>query len=129
MKPFHLTPSNRAYLIDKINKLDPTKVWEVVIRERKSKRSLEQNRWMRGFATDLGEYLGYTPDACYEVLMFKFCPEFITDPETGAEIRIPGHFGKKQDGTPRNTKEAAEIQEAVQTWAASELGFYWEEAA
>jgi hypothetical protein len=61
----------------------------------------------------------------YALLMYKFCPEYIKDPSSGEEIRKPGHFSKKQDGTPRNTKEAAEVQDAVQRWA-EELGFVWE---
>lgn len=128
MKPFAITPANRQYLIAKIEALDPTKNWEAIIRERKTQRSLDQNRWMRGLAADFGAYLGYSPDDCYDLFMFKFCPEFVIDPQTGAEIRKPGHFSKKQDGTPRSTKEAADVQEAVQKWAA-ELGFVWTEAA
>lgn len=128
MKPFVITPQNKPHAIAHIERLDPTKQWEMIIRERKSTRSLEQNRWIRGFAADLGDYLGYSPDECYEMLMFKFCPHFIVDPQTQKEIRTAGHFSKKQDGTPRNTAEAAEVQDAVQRWAA-ELGFVWEQAA
>lgn len=123
---YTLSASNEAALIDKIKRLDKSAtLYTVNIRPKKSKRSLEQNSWMRGFAADFGEYLGYTPDEAYELIMYKFCPEFIVDPETGEEIRKPGHFSKKQDCTPRDTKEAAEIQDAVQRWAA-QLGFVWE---
>jgi hypothetical protein len=128
MKPFVITPQNKPYAIELINKLDPTKQWQMSITEKKSKRSLEQNKWMRGFAKDAGDYFGYDADRFYEMLMFKFCPEYIVNLDTGEEVRKPGHFSKKQDGTPRTTGEAAEIQDAVQRWAA-EFGFVWEEVA
>jgi hypothetical protein len=125
IKNFHVTPHNRLFLYQKIERLDPTKDWVANFEVKKSKRSIPQNKWMRGFAADFGAHLGYSTDEAYELLMYKFCPEFIVDPETGEEIRKPGHFSKKQDGTPRDTKEAAEIQEAVLMWAAS-LGFVWD---
>jgi hypothetical protein len=128
MTPFIITANNRQQAIERITHLDPTQQWEMKISQRKSKRSLEQNSWMRGFASDLGKHLGYSPDDMYALLMYKFCPEYIKDPVTKEEIRKPGHFSKKQDGTPRNTKEAADVQDAVQRWA-EELGFVWENAA
>ena len=114
IKNFHITNQNLQFLVQKLERLDPTKGWVANVTEKKSRRSNEQNKWMRGFAADFGAHLGYSPDEAYELLMYKFCPEFITDPETGEEIRKTGHFSKKQDGTPRNTAEAAEVQDAVQ---------------
>jgi hypothetical protein len=125
MTPFIITANNRQQAIEQIKRLDLTQQWEMCISPRKSKRSLEQNSWMRGFASDLGKHLGYSPDDMYDLLMYKFCPEYIRDPVTKEDIRKPGHFSKKQDGTPRNTKEAADVQDAVQRWA-EELGFVWE---
>lgn len=126
IKNFHITPSNRDNLFAKIIALDPHKQWVCNITEKKSKRSNDQNRWMRGFAKDFGAHFGYTPDEAYAMLMYKFCPEFVTDQDTKVEIRLPGHFSRKQDGTPRNTEEAAKIQEAVTIWAAQQ-GFVWYE--
>jgi hypothetical protein len=126
IRSFHVTNQNREFLFKKIENLDPTKQWICNITEKKTKRSNQQNKWMRGFADAFGDHFGYTRDEAYDMLMFKFCPEFVTDPETGAEIRMPGHFSTKQDGTPRNTKEAADIQEAVLRWSAG-LGFLWGE--
>jgi hypothetical protein len=126
--PLTISPHNRESAKSQIDKLDPTRLWVMTITEKKSKRSLEQNSWMRGFAKDCGAHFGYDPDTFYDMLMLKFCPEYIVDLDTGEEIKKPGHFSKKQDGTPRSTAEAAEIQDAVQRWAA-EYGFVWEEAA
>jgi catalase len=125
IKNFHLSATNRQSLYAKIGQLDPMRIWLVNVTEAKKKRSIPQNRWMRGFAKDFGAYLGYTEDQMYDLIMYKFCPEFIRDPETGAEVRMPGHFSKKQDGTDRDTKDAAQIQELVLQWAA-ELGFIWD---
>jgi hypothetical protein len=124
IKNFHITPANRDNLFAKISALDPHKSWICNITEKKTKRSNQQNKWMRGFADAFGDHFGYTRDEAYDMLMYKFCPEFVIDPETGAEIRMPGHFSTKQDGTPRNTKEAADIQEAVTIWGA-QMGFVW----
>lgn len=128
IRNFQITPANRPNLWRQVEALDPTRQWVCNITEKKSRRSNEQNKWMRGFAKAFGEHIGYTPDECYEMLMFKFCPHFITDYETGNEIRTAGHFSKLQDGTPRSTKDAADIQDAVQRWA-GDLGFVWDEAA
>lgn len=124
IKNYRMSASNRQFLIQKISQLDPMRIWVVNAVEAKSKRSNEQNRWIRGFAADFGKYLGYTPDEMYSLLMFKFCPEFICDPTTGTDTRMPGHFSKLQDGSPRTTADAALIQEAIERWAA-ELGFIW----
>ena len=126
IRNFHITSYNMQNLFARIERLDPHKSWVCNVTEKKSKRSNDQNRWIRGFAADFGAHFGYEPDQAYELLMFKFCPEFFADPETGNEIRMPGHFSKHQDGTPRNTQEAADIQEAILRWA-SGLGFIWEE--
>lgn len=125
IKNFHLSATNRQSLYAKIGQLDPMRIWLVNVTEAKSKRSIEQNKWIRGFAADFGKHFGYRPDEAYQLLMFKFCPEFFIDPETGNEVRMPGHFSKKQDQSPRTTKEAAEIQEYIIEWACS-LGFIWE---
>lgn len=125
IQAFQMTPQNRPYLVKQLEQLDPSTVWTVTAKPRKSTRTNEQNRWIRGLAKDFGAHLGYSPDEMYNLLMYKFCPEFITLPD-GRELRVPGHFSKKQDGTKRTAKEAADIQEAVMQWAA-EHGFIWDE--
>ena len=109
--------SNFENLILWLKRLDPTKVWEVSVREWKSKRSIEQNRWIRGYADKLGKHIGYEADEMYDILMYKFNPQFITI--EGEVVRIPGHFSQLK------TNEAADVQDAVQRWG-NELGFNWE---
>lgn len=120
MKPFHLTPSNRAYLIEKINKLDPTKVWEVTVRERKSKRSLEQNSRYWSLLTDLGRHLGYEAEELHDALRFKFLRQRV---EIGDEA-LP----LMKSTTKLSVEEMNEYMEAIERWAAT-LGWVWEEAA
>jgi hypothetical protein len=124
IKNFHITPANRDNLFAKISALDPHKSWICNITEKKTKRSNSQNKWIRGFAAAFGEHFGYSPDEAYSILMYKFCPEFTVDMDTGEEIRMPGHFSMKQDRTPRDTKDAAEIQDAITVWSAQH-GFVW----
>lgn len=112
--------NNQASLIDKINRLDPTERYLCEIKPHKSQRSLAQNKWARAYAKDLGAHLGYEPDEMYEILMYKFNPVFITDKETGEQIRLAGHFSKLR------TNEAAEVQDKIQRWSAG-LGFFWDE--
>jgi hypothetical protein len=86
IKNYHITPQNLSFLVQKMERLDPHKRWVCNVTEKKSRRSNEQNKWMRGFAADFGAHLGYSPDEAYELLMYKFCPEFITDPERRHEL-------------------------------------------
>lgn len=128
LSSFTIGDSNREAYCQKILALPKGVLYQSRVTEKKSKRSNEQNKWMRGFAADFGLHFGYSPDEAYDLLMYKFCPEFVTDPE-GNEIRMPGHFSKLQDGTPRDTKNAAEIQEQVLIWGANLGVMFMERAA
>lgn len=120
MIDYTINASNRKSLCEKINALDPLPLWQCTIRLKKSKRSLEQNRWARGFATAFGKHIGYEADDAYALLMYKCNPVFIVDPVTGGEIRVAGHFSSL------DTKQAADVQDVMQRFCA-ELGFYWDE--
>jgi hypothetical protein len=111
-------PRNSEYLNEQIARLDPHKRWTIKVSEFKTQRSLEQNKWARKFALEFGKHIGYDADDAYDLLMFKCNPIYKTDPETGNEIRLNGHFSKL------NTKEAAECQERMIRFGAS-LGFYF----
>lgn len=116
---FTINSANRDNLIAQIRSLDVTRLWQATIAEKKSKRSLEQNKWARAFARDWGSHIGYEADEAYNLLMFKCNPIFVTDKATGEVIRLAGSFGKL------NTKEAANVQETMIRFAA-ETGFYWD---
>jgi hypothetical protein len=113
---------NEEFLISRIKQLDPTKRWQVSVKPYKSKRTLAQNDWARGYARKASKHFGYTPDEMYDILMFKHNPIFVTDKDSGEVIRMPGSFSKL------DTKEAAEVQEAIIQFGA-EHGFYLDGAA
>ena len=116
IKDFNISKSNLPFLFEKINALDQTVSWVCNVREKKIQRSTEQNNWVRGFAKDFGEYLGYDADAMYDILMYKHNPTFIVIDDK--EVRLAGHFSKLK------TDKAAQVQDAIERWA-SELGFVW----
>ena len=112
--------ANKDALFQKIKDLDSKVLWDIKIDKHKEKRSLEQNDWARKFARSCGEYMGYTPDEMYELLMYKCNPKFITDVESGEEIRSAGHF------SDLSTKDAAMVQDRMINWGL-EMGFYFED--
>jgi hypothetical protein len=120
MKPFVLTTSNRQHLIDKLNRLDPTVIWEVTVRERKSKRTLEQNKRLWDLYGAIGEYIGEDKDKVHELMGYKFLR--YQDEIAGQTVELI------KSTTKLSTKEMTEYQEAIERWAAS-IGFLWEEAA
>jgi hypothetical protein len=100
--------------------LDPTKRHEITIKQYREQRSNQQNRWARKFAAEWGKSIGYEPDEAYDLLMYKCNPVFVKNPETGEQIRMPGHL------SDLDTKEAAEVQDRMQRFCAG-LGFYMDE--
>lgn len=120
MNKFILTSSNKQAFYDVLKGLDPTRNWVFNWHEQKSKRSLSQNDWARKFARDWGAQIGYEADEAYEILMYKCNPIYVTDKDTGEQIRLAGSFGKL------NTKDAAEVQELMIRFGHS-TGFYWDE--
>lgn len=119
MIKFILYASNYPSLFKQIQALPPTVKHVVTVKEYKSQRSLEQNRWVRGFARDLGNHLGYEEREMYDILMYEHNPVYIFRKDTGEVIRLAGHFSDLK------TDEAAEVQDKIQRWAAN-MGFFWE---
>jgi hypothetical protein len=114
-----LFQNNHDALIAKLKHLDPTKRFKVEVKPFKSKRTLQQNKWIRAYASAFGKHFGYEADFAYDILMYKFNPVFTTDLE-GNEIRKGGHFSSL------DTQKAAEVQDAVLRYGI-EHGFYWDE--
>jgi hypothetical protein len=115
-------PVNVKHFARIYTELDITKRWEISIKQYRTQRSLQQNRWARKFATEWGKSIGYEADEAYDLLMFKCNPVFKIDPSTGEQIRMPGHL------SDLDTKEAAEVQDRMQRFCAG-LGFYLDEQA
>jgi hypothetical protein len=112
--------NNDENLIKQIKSVDPTVRHQVTITPHKSKRTLEQNKWVRKFAAEFGKQFGYDPDEAYDLLMYKCNASYVTDKFTGEEIRLPGHFSKHKTDT------GAEVQERMIQFGIG-IGFYFDE--
>jgi hypothetical protein len=88
---------------------------ELVLRKKKSQRSLNQNAWYFGVIIEvLREHLGYDKDEIHEALKNKFASK--TDERTGLVI---------VESTARmDTKRFGEYCEQIQRWAAEFLQVY-----
>ncbi len=107
---------NYAFLIKRLDALDPTVKWQISARPYKSKRSNAQNSRYWAFLTAFGDHLGYTRDEMHDLCKYKFL---------SVVVGINNEFLTKLKSTPKtNTKEFAEYCEACERWAAS-LGFVW----
>jgi hypothetical protein len=115
---FILYGDNQQGLINKLNLVPPTEKHLVTVKPYKSQRSLEQNKWARKFASDLGKQIGYDPQEAYDILMYQCNPVYKTDPLTGNEIRLPGHLSDLK------TDEAAEVQDRMIRFGQS-IGFFF----
>jgi hypothetical protein len=120
MKPFALTQQNLPYLVQKLERLDKTHQWEVIVRERKSQRSLDQNSRLWDLYTALGDYIGEDKDKIHELMGWKFLRQ--QKLIAGIPVEVI------ESTTKLNTKRMAEYQEAIERWAA-DIGFVWDEAA
>lgn len=119
-KPFIITPTNREYFIRNVMALDPTKQWEGILRERKSKRSIDQNSRLWDLYTAIGDYIGEDKDKVHELMGYKFLR--YQDEIAGVTVELI------KSTTKLNTKEMTEYQDAIERWAAN-IGFVWEMAA
>lgn len=119
MLEFDLTAHNRAVLNANLDALDPTVIWHIEIRPKKSKRSIEQNSRYWKLITDLGKHLGYTPDEMHDICRFKFLRN---------AIQIEGErLPLLKTTTKLTTAEMADYQDMIERWAA-QLGFVFDES-
>lgn len=104
-------------LIAKLNDLiDAGGNWQVLIKERDSDRSLEQNARLWDLYTSVGGYLGYTPEEMHDLMGYKF---LLIEKYIGRE-----KVTKVQSTTKLSVKHMAEYQEKIEAWA-SNLGWDW----
>ena len=96
---------------------EPEKNWQVIIKERHSDRSVEQNARLWDIYTSVGEYLGYTPQEIHELMGYKF----LLEEKTVNRERIT----KIRSTTKLSVKEMADYQTKVEAFA-SNLGWSWE---
>lgn len=118
-KPFNITKSNLPVLIARLQDLldhDPETYWQVLIKERNSDRSVEQNSRLWELYTSIGDYLGYSPEEVHDLMGFKF---LLIEKWVGRD-----KITKVKSTTKLSVKEMAEYQEKIESFA-SHLGWSW----
>lgn len=90
-------------------------LYELKIAKKVKRRSLPQNRLMWMWFACIGQDTGQSVDDIHDYYAYKFLPRYITELETGAQVRVAGH-------TSTLTTEAfTEFLNQVQADAATEL--------
>jgi hypothetical protein len=117
VKPFNITKSNLPVLVARLNDLVEQEVnWQVIIKQKESDRSLEQNSRLWELYTSVGNYLGYSSQDVHDLMGFKF---LLIEKNVGRE-----KITKVQSTTKLSVKEMAAYQEKIEAWA-SNLGWAW----
>ena len=52
--------------------LDPTKFYDVTLREHKDSRSIQQNKMYWALITELGSFLGYGSEEMHQMMAYKY---------------------------------------------------------
>ena len=115
IKPFNITKSNLPVLVARLNDLvEQEGNWQVVIKEKESDRSLEQNARLWELYTSVGNYLGYTSQDVHDLMGYKF---LLIEKNVGSD-----KITKVQSTTKLSVKDMAAYQEKIEAWA-SNLGW------
>jgi hypothetical protein len=115
VKPFNITKSNLPVLVARLNDLvEQEGTWQVIIKEKESDRSLEQNSRLWELYTSVGNYLGYTAQDVHDLMGYKF---LLIEKNVGRE-----KITKVQSTTKLSVKDMAAYQEKIEAWA-SNLGW------
>jgi hypothetical protein len=112
-----ITKQNLPFLIEKLESLDYTKKWKIVLTENKEIRSNEQNDRLWTLYKAIGDHLGYSQDDIHKMMKYKFLrTERIINDESYEVLKST---------TKLTIEEMTDYQEKIEMWAASELGFTW----
>jgi len=120
-RPFNITKSNLPALTAKLQDLmdfQSDKQWQVVIQERNSDRSLEQNARLWDLYTSIGNHLGYTANEIHDLMGYKF---LLVVTYVGLD-----KITKIRSTTDLSVKEMGEYQMKIESWA-SNLGWSWDD--
>ena len=116
-KPFNITEQNLPYLVVKLKDLlekEPEKNWQILIKQRNSDRSLEQNARLWELYTSIGDYLGYTAQEIHELMGYKFLLE---EKYIGRE-----KITRIKSTTKLSVKDMNDYMTKIEAWA-SNLGW------
>lgn len=108
---------NEDFLISRIKQLDPSIRWKVKATPFKSTRSTEQNSRLWKLYTELGSYIGHSPDEVHQLMGWKFLRELKTVNNEPVEVI--------KSTTKLDTKSMTEYQEAIEIWSA-DIGFVFD---
>jgi hypothetical protein len=111
---------NYAFLIKRLDALDPTVRWQVTVRPYKSKRTLEQNSRLWVLYNELGQHIGHTADEVHELMGYQFLRELKTINGQAVEVI--------KSTTKLDTKAMTDYQDSIVRWAA-QIGYVFEDAA
>ena len=107
--------AQRAFAVERINALNPSKIWEIVIRPYRKPRTLDQNALIHSWFALIASETGNDPEDVKEALKAKFLPARFVD--------IDGEMIEVRRSTAKlNVQEMSEFCNRMQAWAASELG-------
>ena len=96
--------------------------YELTVKEKKTKRSLQQNKYYWGVPIELiSEHTGHTPDEVHELLKTVFLKKHLDIEFKNGSIE---RYSIVRSTTSLNTKEMEEYQSNIRVWASSELGLY-----
>jgi len=112
IKPFNISHTNLPVLVAKLQDLiteHPDKNWQVLIKERQSARSVEQNARLWSLYTSIGSYLGYTEEEMHQLLGYKFLLE---EKWIGRD-----KITRVKSTTKLSVKDMAEYQDKICAWA------------
>jgi hypothetical protein len=103
---------NKSRYLVQLSKLEGKEI-ELIIRQKKSQRSLDQNSYYWGVVVAiLGDHCGYDPEEMHEALKFKFLRKGKEGLETVTST------------TDLNTKEFEDYLERIRRWASMELNCF-----
>ena len=111
--------SNLPFLIEKLHGYgDEIVEFEITVRRRKSKRSLEQNARLWALYKNIGDFIGVSDDDMHEYMGNKFLK--VVKTINGEDVM------RIESTTKLNTEKMAEYQTKIEAWAATELGWSWD---
>lgn len=110
MQPWTLTEQNLQYFIqNRLEKLDYTKKWQVIIEEKEDDRTLEQNSRLWKLYESVGNYLGYTKNEMHDLMGWEFLRY---------QVKIGDVIIEKIESTTKlSTKRMVWYQEQIEIWA------------
>lgn len=95
--------------------LDLAKAWEVVVRPKKAKRSLDQNSLYWKWCTIIANDTGNTPNDIHEWCKNEFLPPVF--------VSVNGKVHEaRRSTTDLNTAEMTAYLDQITAWAATDLG-------